>query len=165
MSLAASFSSHPPSSHTRALCSSKPKTSNLSYTSNRTTAPFSTTMKTRSQSAGLSAIQVPSSERNNSSPLSWRCDNRSRLHRGDENCTASSPPSSPIIDTPEKRKRIERKRNTRELQDSQATPATETTPSRAATLRQRPQARIGAVATPSSSRRMDLPTIREDSSA
>jgi hypothetical protein len=125
-------------------------------------------MKTRSQSAGPSTIQVPSSESNSSSPASWRCKNRSRLHRGDEKCTASSPPSSPIIDTPEKRKTFERKRNARQLQDSQDSQAIEPTPSRAATLRPRPQARIGAVgpsATPTSSRRMDLPTIREDSSA
>jgi hypothetical protein len=164
-SRSSSFSVTHPISQTRALCSSKSKPTNSSYTSNRTTAPFSTTMKTRSQSAGPSAIQVPSSESNSSSPPSWRCENRSRLHRGDIDCTASSPPSSPIIDTPEKRKTFERKQNARQLQDSQAT---EPTPSRAATLRPRPQARIGAAgpsATPTSSRRMDLPTIREDRSA
>lgn len=125
-------------------------------------------MKTRSQSADPAAIQVPSSESSYNSPPSWRCDNRSRLHRGDETCTASSPPSSPIIDTPGKRMTFEKKMIARQLEDSQA--ITEPTPSRAATLRprSRPQARTGAPVpsvTPTSSRRRNLATIRKDSSA
>lgn len=123
-------------------------------------------MQTRSQSAGRAAIQVRSSD-SSSSPPSWRCDNRNRLHRDDEDCNASSPPSSPIIDTPEKRKTFERKQTARQFLGSQATTATEPTPSRRATLRPRPQSSIkapGVSATPTSSRRMNLATIREASS-
>jgi hypothetical protein len=120
-------------------------------------------MRTRSQSGGPAVIQVPSSD-NSSSPVSWRCDNRSRLHRGDENCTAGSPPSSSIIDTPAKRMTFEKRRGAHQMQDSQAT--TEPTPSKAAGSRPRPQARIRGHVTSSVSpaaRRVSLPTIREDS--
>ena len=119
-------------------------------------------MKTRSQSTGPAIIQVPSSD--SSSPPSWRCNNQSRLHRGDEHCTASSPPSSPIIDTPAKRMTFERKRDAHQMQDSQAT--TEPTPSRAANPRPRPQARTRGPVTSSVSpvRTGNLPTIHEDSS-
>jgi len=84
---------------------------------------------TRSQLTSPAAIQIPSSSSDISQPF-WRCNNRHRLHRGDTSCTASSPPSSPIVDTPEKRKTFERKRNTCQLQDSFAT--TDRSSSRAA---------------------------------
>jgi hypothetical protein len=141
----------------------EPKATRTKLIESSTNSPHTTTtMKTRSQSTGPAIIQVPSSD--SSSPPSWRCNNQSRLHRGDEDCTASSPPSSPIIDTPAKRMTFERKRDARQIQDSQAT--TEPTPSRAANSRPRPQARTRGPVTSlvSPLRIRNLPTIHEDSS-
>lgn len=71
---------------------------------------------------------------NSTSP--WRCERTERLHRDGRPCT-DSPPSSPIIDTPQKRVRMQR-RAAGLLLNSQST---QPTPSRAAALRLRPQAR------------------------
>jgi hypothetical protein len=62
----------------------------------------------------------------------WRCGAQShkRLHRDGEPCTGS-PPTSPIIDTPSKRARMERKRNAA-LLGLGSSQATQPTPSRPA---------------------------------
>lgn len=63
-----------------------------------------------SKSKSQSKIRITStpSPTTTSTPSTWRCADHKRLHRDNEACT-NAPPSSPIVDTPSKRMRSERK--------------------------------------------------------
>ncbi|KAM0718972.1 hypothetical protein Q7P37_006044 [Cladosporium fusiforme] len=88
----------------------------------------------KGKSKGKSKATPPSSS------STWRCAGIERLHRDDHACT-NTPPSSPIIDTPSKRMRLERKMAGLASQpQSQGT--TQPTPSRPQT---RPQTILPAV--------------------
>lgn len=68
--------------------------------------------------------------RDYSSSSVWRCNTpHERLHRDSKPCTGS-PPTSPIIDTPSKRERMERKKTAAMLENSQATDPTPSRPAR-----------------------------------
>jgi hypothetical protein len=90
---------------------------------------------TNNQAAASSSSLLPKLY---TSTPAWRCSEQShkRLHRDGEVCTGS-PPTSPIIDTPSKRARFERKR-TAALLGSGSSQATQPTPSRPAPAKSAP---------------------------